>query len=65
MSKRAGGGNVTVTRGLCGSYLHKMIEEIKTSNSEVKASKSDKRLRRLWPFKDLHFYWLTYPKDVH
>ncbi len=47
MSKRASGsGNVTVTRGLRIGYLHKMIGgEIKTYKPEVKASKSDKRLR--------------------
>ncbi len=46
MSKRAGGGgNATVTRGLCVGYLHKIIEGIKTYKPEVKASKSDKRLQ--------------------
>ncbi len=46
MSKRAGGGgNATVTRGLCVGYLHEMIEEIKRYKPEVKASKSDKRLQ--------------------
>ncbi len=46
MSKRAGGGgNTTVTKDLFAGYLHKMIEEIKTSKPEVKAGKLDKRLR--------------------
>ncbi len=46
MSNRAGGGgNATVTRGLCVGYMYEMIEDIKTYKLEVKASKSDKRLR--------------------
>ncbi len=45
MSKRAsGGGNATVTRGLCVGYLLEMIEGIKSYKPEVKASKSDKWL---------------------
>ncbi len=44
MSKRGGGGSImTVTRGLCDAS--KMIEGIKSSQPEVKAGKSDKRLR--------------------
>ncbi len=40
MSKRAGGGgNATVTRGLCVGYCYKIIEGIKTCKPEVKASK--------------------------
>ncbi len=43
MSKRGGGGGIaTVTLGLCDAT---MIEGIKTIQPEVKASKSDKRLR--------------------
>ncbi len=45
MSKRAGGGNATVTRGLCVGYMYIKIEDIKSYKPEVKASKSDKRLR--------------------
>ncbi len=45
MSKKAGGGNATVTRGLCVGYVYKMIEGIKAYKSEVKASKSDKQLQ--------------------
>ncbi len=45
MSKRAGGGNVTVTRALCVGYLYKMREGIKTYEPEVEASKSDKQLQ--------------------
>ncbi len=45
MSKRDGGGIATVTRGLCDAYQDTMIEGIKTNQLEVKASKSDKRLR--------------------
>ncbi len=45
MSKRAGGGNATVTRGPCVGYLHETIEEIKSYKPEVKASKSDKWLQ--------------------
>ena len=45
MSKRAGGSNATVTRSLSICSLHKMIEGIESFKLEVKASKSDKRLR--------------------
>ena len=45
ISKRAGGRNATVTRGLWVRYLHEMIEGIKSNKPEVKASKLDKRLR--------------------
>ena len=42
MSKRGGGGGIaTVTGGLCDAYYVTMIEDIKTIQSEVKASKSD------------------------
>ena len=45
MSKRAGGGgNATVTRGLCVGYFREMIEGIKSYKPIVKASKSDKWL---------------------
>ncbi len=40
MSKRAGGGNATVTRS-----LYKMIEGIKSYRTEIKTSRLDKRLR--------------------
>ena len=36
---------MTVTMGLCVGYLHTIIEGIKSYKPEVKASKSDKRLR--------------------
>ncbi len=45
MSKKVGGDNATVIRALCVGYWYKMIEGIKTYKPEVKASKSDKRLR--------------------
>ncbi len=35
MSKRGGGGIATVTGGLCDAYHSKMIEGIKTNQSEV------------------------------
>ncbi len=45
-SKRAGGGgNATVTRGLCAGYWYKLIEGIKSNQPEVKASKSDIRFQ--------------------
>ena len=54
MSKRGGGGGIaTVTRGLCDAYCSKMIKGIKTNQPEVKASKSDKRLRSYGHFKFL------------
>ena len=53
MSKR-GGGIVTVTRGLCDAYSSNMIEGIKTNQPDVKASKSDKSVAKLWSFKVLH-----------
>ena len=45
MSKRSGGGIATVTMGLCKAYWSKLIEDINTNQSEVKASKSDQLLR--------------------
>ena len=60
MSKRAGGGNTTVTRGLCVGYLHEMIEGIKSYKPEVKASKLDKRLRSYGHSKFCMFsYWFS------
>ncbi len=38
-------GTATVTMALCVGYLHEMIEGINSYKPEVKASKSDKRLR--------------------
>ncbi len=61
MSKQAGGDNGRVAPGLCVGYWYKMIEEIKTWKPEVKASKSDERLRsyghsKFWIF---HGQFLT------
>ena len=62
MSKRAGGGNATVTRGLCVGYLHEMIEGIKSYKPEVKASKSDKRLRSYGHSKFSYWFSLAHER---
>ena len=45
MSKTGGDGIAMLTRGLWDGYQSKLIEDIKTNQPEVKASKSDKRLQ--------------------